>query len=133
MKGRLFFVSLILLTILAACVENPYVQGKRLYDLHCANCHLDQGQGLASMNPPLNDVVFQEDYADHFGCIVRFGLNDTLLIGIRTYDIPMPGNKDLTAAEIANIYNYIVHSWHPEMAKTTESEIQEQLKTCTIK
>ena len=130
MRGRYFF--LLAIAFFPACVENPYVQGERLYGIHCANCHLDEGQGLASMNPPLNDVSFREEYASQFGCIVRYGLDDTLQIGIRTFDIPMPGNKELTAAEIANIYNYIVHSWHPEMAKTSESEMQEQLKSCTI-
>ena len=31
--------------------------GQRLYTTHCANCHMDNGQGLRQLIPPLAGAV----------------------------------------------------------------------------
>lgn len=112
------------------CEYNPYVQGERLYEIHCSNCHMSDGVGLGSLYPPLNGAVYRERYAADLACIVRYGLSDSILIDIQTYDTPMEGIPKLSPAEIANIYNFIAHSWHQDLRITTEQEIELKLKKC---
>ncbi|NND04857.1 MAG: cytochrome c [Saprospiraceae bacterium] len=125
--------SLVILTVLVpimSCTYNPYVQGARLYEIHCSNCHMSDGVGLGSLYPPLNGPSYREDFANDFACIVRHGLSDTIIIGMQIYDTPMEGLPDLSSAEIANIYNFIAHSWHPSLEKLSQEIVEQNLERC---
>lgn len=120
------FVSI--LTALS-CETNPYRQGERLYNLYCANCHMEDGNGLMSLYPPLNTAAFQ-GYSSEFACIIRNGLSDTLRIDNKDFVFPMPENRELNNVAISNIYNYIIYKWHPDLKPTTANEVQEKLDNC---
>ena len=112
------------------CEHNPYVQGARLYDIHCSNCHMSDGVGLGSLYPPLNGELYRERYAKDLACIIRYGLSDSIVVGIQTYDTPMEGKPKLSATEIANIFNFIAHTWHEDLSKVTEQEMTLKLGKC---
>ncbi len=128
MRARTVLATLIL--VLLSCHRNPFVQGERLYNIHCSNCHMNEGEGLGSLYPPLKTDAFQLLTPADFACIVRHGLSDSIVIGIQTYDTPMEGIPKLSAAEIANIYNYIGHNWHRGLPRVTELEMQAALSSC---
>lgn len=120
-----------LLLSLHACVENPYVQGERLYAIHCANCHMEDGSGLERLYPPLNGPSFVTSFSDDFACIVRYGLADTIDVDKLEFSFPMPPNAELNNIEISNIYNYIVTRWHPSLKPTNGNLVKDRLETCT--
>ena len=120
----------ILVLICLSCQLNPYKQGERLYGLHCANCHMEEGQGMASLYPPLNTPEFGQ-FSSSFSCIVRMGMSDTLRIGVNEYVFPMPAMPALNPVEITNIYNYITHKWHPDLQSKTLTEVESDLDNCT--
>ena len=130
MKKTSKLVFLILFGI-ASCQQNPYQQGERLYEIHCANCHMSEGEGLAALYPPLTSTSF-ERFAPRFACIVRYGLSDTISVNGQQFSFPMPGNDKLNPVEIANIYNYIVYQWHPTLKPITSDKMQNDLLSCTI-
>ena len=123
-------ILLFLLLTGFGCQQNPYRQGERLYALHCANCHMEDGKGLMSLYPPLDTPEF-EQYTSRFSCIIRQGLSDTILIGQKEFIFPMPAIPELNNVEIANIYNYIRHTWHPKLSPKTAIQVQSELDTCT--
>lgn len=112
------------------CQQNPYRQGERLYTMHCANCHMEDGKGLMSLYPPLDAVEF-EHYVSEFSCIIRQGLTDTLSIAQKEFVFPMPAIPELNNVEISNIYNYIKHRWHPHLPVKSAIQVQSELDTCT--
>ena len=130
--GKSSDLAMLFLFAMLSCQQNPYKQGERLYEIHCANCHMTGGEGLASLYPPLSSPDF-ERFAPRFACIVKYGLSDTSHIDGREYNFPMPANDKLNSVEIANLYNYIVYQWHPAMKYTTNDKIQDDLINCTNK
>jgi len=91
---------------------------------------MEDGYGLMALYPPLRNSDHFEASIDRFACIVRFGMNESLSINDRTYDVPMQGIPQLTETEIANIYNFIQSSWYPDLPVLTESDIFQQLDSC---
>ena len=113
----------LLLLITLGCLHTPFKQGKRLYQIHCSNCHMDEGQGLAMLYPPLQGTGLLAR-ASQLPCIIQYGMNDTITINGASFDTPMKGVGDLTHAEIANICNYILHQWYEGKASLTETMVR---------
>jgi hypothetical protein len=92
---------------------------------------MSEGEGLASLYPALTSKTF-EQFSPDFACIIRYGLSDSITVDGQQFTFPMPGNQKLNAVEIANIYNYIIYQWHPNLMPTTSSDIENDLLRCTI-
>ena len=120
------------LSLWLGCTINPYTQGERLYTYHCSNCHMSNGEGLQSLYPALTSNEFKDQFSDQFACIVRYGLADTIVVEGKTFDAPMQGIAELSAAEIANIYNYITSQWHPDLPPVSEQQVENRLSECSI-
>jgi mono/diheme cytochrome c family protein len=127
---RLFAAAAAGLVLWAACQSQPFKQGERLYQYHCANCHMDDGSGLEGMIPPLAGSDFLEKYPERIPCIIRYGLADTIVVNGKTYSQEMEGIPDLNEYEIANILNYINHRWTEEQNFLPVPEIQKALENC---
>jgi len=128
MKAKL--LPLLFMGLFIACNQNPYKQGARLYDLYCSNCHMEDGQGMEGLYPPLAHPIFEE-YRAKFACIVNQGISDTLVLDGNEFVFPMPGNKELNNVEISNIYNFIVHKWHPHLEAVSAKAVKLDLERCT--
>jgi mono/diheme cytochrome c family protein len=93
---------------------------------------MSNGEGLQSLYPALTSNEFRDQFSEQFACIVRYGLADTIVVEGKTFDAPMQGIAELSAAEIANIYNYITSQWHPELPAVSEQQVENMLSTCSI-
>ena len=92
-------------TFLSAC-SNENTEGKRLYDSHCMNCHQEDGQGVGKLIPPI-DKTYMLSNANRLGCIIKYGLSDSIHIQGITYKSEMPKNDNITDFDMVNILNYI--------------------------
>jgi mono/diheme cytochrome c family protein len=85
-------------------------RGKEIYTAQCLSCHMDQGQGLESVYPPLA----KSDYlmADKTRSIrqVLHGVSGEMTVNGIVYYGDMPG-FDLTDEEVSDVLNYIRNSW----------------------
>ena len=102
--------------------SNPYVQGERLYELRCANCHMSDGSGLAQVIPDLTATSYKSRDLE-VACLIRNGLpgNDQLV---------MPANKDLTPAEITNIINFLRTEFWDDSRFAQPEKVVEVIKDC---
>ena len=107
--------------------ENPFVEsmdsrtkirykqymiaGKRLYRQHCANCHGQEGEGLAQLIPPLAKSDYLMEDIGRVVCQIRNGAVGEMVVIGKTYNQEMPANKELRALETAEIITYIANSW----------------------
>ncbi|HEY8511951.1 MAG TPA: c-type cytochrome [Cyclobacteriaceae bacterium] len=85
-------------------------RGKVIYEEKCITCHMENGQGIPSVFPPLagSDYLLQKrEAAIH---AVKFGQEGEIVVNGTTYNNFMtpPG---LTDAEVADVMNYILNSW----------------------
>ena len=116
------FVSLL------SCDETNYVQGKRLYVANCQNCHMEDGSGLGGLIPSIN--VSSQLGSPNLACIIRNGIQDTIFKDSTFLVKEMPAFKKLSAAEIANIINYINSTWQKSFKEINIIEIDQTLKNC---
>lgn len=89
-------------------------RGEALFLGTCSTCHQSQGQGLASVFPPLA----KSDYmmADRLRTIrlVLEGLSGPIEVNGKTYNNVMPPFAHLTDHEIADVLTYVMNSWGNE-------------------
>lgn len=124
------YLLLFLVASLGACENQTYQIGERLYKTNCANCHLDHGEGLAGLIPPIAGSDYLGKYPDLLPCVIRRGLKDTIVVNGKTYAEEMPPNGALSDIQITNLLNYINSSWGNKQAPYELETVRELLKKC---
>lgn len=129
---KIVFASLSLLTVislisfqkkpkfdLAASSE----RGKEIYLRNCVSCHMDQGEGLEGIFPPLA----KSDYLlkDKKRAIQQtlYGVNTEMTVNGKVYNGEMNG-FDLTDNEMSDLMNYIYNSFGNKGGVITPAEVK---------
>ena len=123
---------LLLLLALPGCFSNNRHQGEKLYVQHCANCHGEQGQGLARLIPPLAGSDYLVDHRAELACLLRNGQNEVIFVNGIGYHHIMHGNKTMSVAQLTNLLNYIESHWGNEAAPRTIRDVQTALDSCRV-
>lgn len=110
--------------------EQYMVQGKILYSNHCENCHQEDGSGLGRVIPPLKKADYMLENMARTACIIKQGMEGTIVVNGEEYNQPMPANEELTDIEIAQIMTYIGNSWSNEAGYYPVTKVSELLKSC---
>ena len=118
---------LLILVLALSCGQTEHLQGKNLYLTHCANCHLEEGQGLRMLIPPLAGADYLRDKQAEVVRGIRHGMNGPMEVNGKIYNYPMPGNVDLSEFQIVNIVNYINQAWGNNYPEITVVETREWL------
>ncbi|MEO1515141.1 MAG: cytochrome c [Bacteroidota bacterium] len=113
-----------------ACQENPYRQGKNLYTAYCATCHMEEGQGLKGLFPPIAGADYLEEHFEELPCIIRYGLEGEIVVNGRSYNQPMLAIKNINEIEIANIMNFINREWRNVDDFVSPEQVRQQLSKC---
>ena len=136
MKRYSFFIAVVstlyILILYSGCQSSSsrYADGEKLYTIHCANCHMDDGSGLAALYPPL----YQSDYLQPLGaslaCIIRKGIQEPITVNGVVYEQAMPANAHLSDVEITNICNYVLTRWTEQANYVSLEDVKRVLKDC---
>jgi len=110
--------------------EQYMVQGRVLYQLYCTNCHQEDGSGLGKLIPPLAKSDYMLDDIGRTACIIKYGMEGTIIVNGQDYNQPMPANEQLTDIEVAQILTYITNTWSNEAGYFSVKEISIQLDSC---
>ncbi len=126
---RVLFVAVFMLTTVATTYAQKFdlkasvVRGKDVYTAQCITCHMEQGEGLEGVYPP----VAKSDYmmADKKRSIeqVLYGLTGEIKVNGKTYDGIMTG-YDLTDQEVSDVLNYIRNSFGNKGPAVTPEEVK---------
>jgi nitrite reductase (NO-forming) len=114
---RFLIVLAFSLVLFSAFMQKPsfdlkasVARGKEVYGSYCITCHMEQGEGIESVYPP----VAKSDYlmADKKRSInvVLKGLTGEIKVNGKIYNMDMT-SFDLTDQEVSDVLNYIRNSW----------------------
>ena len=103
-------------------------EGYSLYGIHCANCHQENGRGLAGLYPPIAKEYLKDKAA--LACMMRNGMATKIVVEGKVYERPMPGNLTLKDLEIAEIATYLGSRWNDERTITTTESVKSALLRC---
>ncbi len=111
-----------LVFIVFACGKTTNEQGHALYDQHCANCHMEEGEGLRKLIPPLAGADYLRDNPREVVRGIRYGMNQPIEVNGVAFHEPMPGNDELSEFQIVNIVNYINQAWGNDYGRITVAQ-----------
>jgi nitrite reductase (NO-forming) len=98
-------------------------RGKEVYVAQCLSCHMEKGEGIEEVYPPLAKA----DYlmADKKRSIVQvlYGASGEIKVNGKTYNLEMTG-FDLTDQEASDVLNYIRNSWGNKGSAVTPEEVK---------
>jgi mono/diheme cytochrome c family protein len=117
-----------------------FPKGAALFATSCQTCHGPDGNGVASLAPPLNGSEWVTGDKNKLIPIVLFGLTGPVKVKGHLYKAPeingdMPGigyDKDLPNEDIAQVLSYIRRSWQNNADKVSAEEVgkvRQELKT----
>ncbi len=112
--------------------EQYMVQGRLLYQQHCANCHQEDGSGLGRVIPPLAQADYMLNDMGRTACVIKHGLEGSIVVNGVQYNQAMPANKQLTDMEIAQIITFIGNSWTNEAGYYSVIQVTDQLEECNL-
>ena len=107
--------------LLAAC--NKLSEGESTYTYTCANCHMDDGQGVANLVPPIRPYKFISE-RNQLICLMIAGSKDS------SSQFGMPSYQKMSNAQIANVLNYINSKKKFNSAFFNETEIEMVRQKC---
>jgi mono/diheme cytochrome c family protein len=91
-------------------LKGSITRGKEVYTTYCLSCHMEQGEGLENVYPPLA----KSDYlmADKKRSIVQIlkGVSGEIKVKGIAYNSEMPG-IDVSDQEVSDVLNYIRNSF----------------------
>jgi mono/diheme cytochrome c family protein len=116
--------------LLCACDYKPRNQGRVLYERNCQSCHMESGQGLGKLIPPVANADFVVDNKDELACMIRRGIQGEITVNGIVYDGVMEGNLQLSDVEINNLVHYILVDLNEQTSHFEIAEVRRQLEAC---
>lgn len=97
--------------------------GKEVYSAVCLACHLDKGQGIPNVFPPLaKSDYLMSDTKRAVKNLIQ-GLKGEIIVNDVKYNQVMPASG-LDDKDIADVLNYVMNSWGNEAEeKLTAAEV----------
>ena len=102
-------------------LKESLLDGKEIYNDFCAQCHLENGQGVKGIYPPLAKSDFLEDINLTISSI-KYGLKGPIKVNGEDYNSIMV-SQGLDDEEISDVVNYILNSWGNSTNKLITEEI----------
>lgn len=111
-------------------ISQYMIEGHRLFERHCENCHGGNGKGLGKLYPPLASADFMSD-TTRIICIIKNGLKGEIEVNGTKFNKEMPDNIKLTDLEIAEISTYIYNEWSvKEKRLISTKKVTASLNSC---
>ncbi len=114
-----------------AALKKKFPEGAVIFSATCQTCHGADGNGIASLAPPLNKSEWVNGDKQNLISIVLYGLTGPVEVDGHVYKAPeitahMPGivnTKEFSDADIAQLLSYVRKCWQNNAGKITEQEI----------
>jgi nitrite reductase (NO-forming) len=104
-------------------LEARMARGKATFQGTCSTCHQAEGQGLASVFPPLAQSDFLMADKERSIHVVLAGLSGEVVVNGQKYNNVMPAWAHLTDHELANVLTYVRNSFGNQGEPVLDAEV----------
>ncbi len=98
-------------------------RGKTLYEQQCLSCHMVDGTGVPSMNPPLIKTSFVLGPKPALIKVVIAGMTGVEVDGDDFHN-NMPPHPELTDQQVADVLTYIRHNFGNKATQVTVADVK---------
>jgi mono/diheme cytochrome c family protein len=99
-------------------------RGKEVYNSQCMSCHQSNGEGLSGVYPPLAGSDHLTKDQEKSISIILNGQNEEITVKGTKYSVPMAAMNSLTDQQIADVLNYMGHSWGNQFSVVTPAQVK---------
>ena len=91
-------------------LKESVARGKEIYIAQCMSCHMEGGEGIEDVYPPLaKSDYLMKDKVRSISTVIH-GLSGEIVVNGKTYNMEMTA-FDLSDQEVSDVLNYIRNSW----------------------
>lgn len=101
------------------------LKGEAVYQGTCSTCHMQNGEGMKRVFPPLAGSDYLMEDKERSIKIVLSGLDGAITVNGEKYDNVMPSFKNLNDREIASVLTYVRTSFGNDGDSVTPEEVAE--------
>lgn len=113
---------------ISAVEQTNQMPGKEIYTDFCIQCHGANGKGDGKNFPPLDGSDWLKKKRKQSIHAVKYGQSGEIIVNNKKFNNIMPP-MGLSNKEVADVMNYIMHSWSNKSGKkVTESEVEKIVK-----
>jgi nitrite reductase (NO-forming) len=98
-------------------------RGKKVFLTACFACHMQEGQGLPGIFPPLAGSDFLKADKDRAIHIVTKGLSGAITVNGKPYNGVMPPQQ-FTDDQIADVLTYVMNSWGNDQGTVAAKDVK---------
>jgi mono/diheme cytochrome c family protein len=98
-------------------------RGKGIYEGNCIACHMEKGEGLEGVFPPLANSDYLKADKKRAAQQILYGASGEMTVNGTLYVGEMAA-FDLTDTEVSDVLNYINHSFGNKGYITTPAEVK---------
>lgn len=124
-------ISIVIVTssFMQSDVQKSITRGKEVYGLYCQNCHMEDGNGMPEVNPPLAKADYMKKTSKDLISVILKGSTASLTVNGKKYVGAMPAQEYLSDEQIADVLNYAKNSWGNKIPGTiTPAMVKAQRK-----
>jgi mono/diheme cytochrome c family protein len=104
-------------------LKSSVTRGKEVYTTYCVSCHMEQGEGIADVYPPLaKSDYLMADKKRSIQQVVK-GVTGEIKVKGKVYNSEMTG-FDLSDQEVSDVLNYVRNSFGNKGAAVTPDEVK---------
>lgn len=103
---------------------SPMVRGKIVYNKICLACHMADGGGVPTMNPPLINTEYVLGDKTRLIKIVLNGFKEDVQINGQSFANNMTPHSDLKDRQIADVLTYVRRSFGNKASRVTALEVK---------
>ena len=92
-------------------LQKSIARGAEIYATQCMSCHMQEGEGIPEVYPPLAGSDYLMAGRARSIDNVLHGLSGDIVVNGKTYSMEMMSFPHLSDEEVADVVNYIRNSW----------------------
>lgn len=99
-------------------------RGQEVFNATCKNCHMENGQGMPGVYPPLAKSDFlAQDTKRAIGIVVN-GIDGEITVNGKIYNLDMPAQKQLSDQQVTDVLNFVRNSWGNKGKAVTAAQVK---------
>lgn len=125
MKFAFFLISFSIINLISGTQDSlieSINRGEEIYFGYCITCHMDQGQGIEGVFPPLAQSDYLMENKERSISVVKYGQEGEIVVNGTTYNNIM-SPMGLSDEEITDVLNFIRNSWGNQGEIVTPDEV----------
>lgn len=107
-------------------LKGSITRGQEVYTAQCIACHMEQGEGIENVYPPLAKADYLKGDKNKLANQVLHGISGEIKVNNITYNGEMAAFDHLSDQEVSDVLNYVRNSWGNKGEAIRPEEVKAQ-------